>query len=82
MSENQKEITGNMCFAPGLETAIATWYAARSAFQHERCKQYQDEYMRASDELGQAIGAWQTERPELAYQIGLWFLSHQECWTL
>ncbi len=79
-TEETKEFTPNKRPVLVLETAIATWDAARLAFQHERCKQYQDEYMRASDELGQAIGSWARSEPELAYQFGLWFQSHEADW--
>jgi hypothetical protein len=60
-----------------LEKAIFIWSEARSACQHKLGEHYLDDYMKATDELGQAVGCWATEQPALAEQFRLWFNSHQ-----
>jgi hypothetical protein len=63
-------------FSPTLDAAIAAWKKTRHEFENERSKNHQDTYMKATDELGQAISQWQGEQPELAEQFGSWFESH------
>jgi hypothetical protein len=77
--ENTMTIDG--CLTPPLEVAIRNWQVARLAFQGGRSRENQDCYMLRSDELGQGIGAWAKSEPELAYQFGLWFQSHEGDWA-
>jgi hypothetical protein len=76
------ELTMDVCLSPGLEVAIRNWRKARLAFQDRREKENQDCYMLRSDELGLAIGSWVRTEPELGYQFGLWFKSHEEDWAI
>jgi biotin-(acetyl-CoA carboxylase) ligase len=69
-------------FSPTLDAAIAAWEKARHEFENERSKNHQDAYVKATDELGQAIAGWQGEQSELAGQFGLWFESHQGAWSV
>lgn len=81
-SKEQTEMKVNVFFSPSLNAAIAAWYSARHAYQNDPSKFYRDDYMKFTDELGQAIAAFQSARPALAEQLGRWFLSHQEVWSV
>lgn len=70
--EDHTEPTQGFQLVPDLGTAITTWHLARHRFQNERQKEYQDAYMKATDELGQSISAWQAEQPELFEQLRFW----------
>jgi hypothetical protein len=77
------EMTMGVCVSPGLEAAIENWQKARLAFQNNRTKENQDHYCKCCDELGQCIVFWATsEQPQLAYEFGNWFRSHEEDWAL
>jgi hypothetical protein len=75
MHDTQMERSG---ITPNLDLAIWVWNEALSACQHKLGEHYLDDYMKATDELGQAISQWQSEQPELAEQFRLWFKSHWE----
>ena len=79
-SKQQTEMKVDVFFSPSFNAAIAAWYAARHAFENEPSRNHLDAYMKFSDELGQAIAAFQSSRPALAEQFGRWFLGHQEVW--
>ena len=64
-------------FTSNLEEAIFVWYEALSACRHKLGEHYQADYARACDELGQAVGHWATEQPELVEQFRLWFQAHE-----
>lgn len=76
--EDQTELTQEFNLAPGLAGAISKWYKARYAFQHERCRQHQDAYDAATNELGQAFSVWSAQLPEFFPQLRLWLNSHPE----
>ena len=76
-AKQQTELTQDAHFSPSLDAAIAAWYAARQRFQTETCRNNLDAYMKVTDELGQAIAAWQLLNPALAEQFAMWFDSHK-----
>ena len=67
---------------PRLEAAILNWNMAFNKCQSQPSSEHQGEYVKRCDELGQSISRWQAQQPELVEQFGLWFLSHQEVWSL
>ena len=74
--KHQNEQTQVAYLSPSLDAAIAAWDAARKRFQTQRCKEHQDAYVKATDELGQSISLWALSNPALAEQFALWFDSH------
>lgn len=80
-AEQPNEMKVDVFFSPSLNAAIAAWYSARHAYQSEPCKTHLVAYAGFTDQLGQAIAAFQSARPALAEQLGRWFLSHQEVWS-
>jgi len=66
-------LTQDVHFSPGLDVAIAAWKKAGHEFENERSNNHQDAYMKATDELGQAISAWVAEQPEVADEFATWF---------
>jgi hypothetical protein len=77
----QNEQTQNVQFTPNLDAAMAAWEAAWRAFENDAGKEQRDRYIAATDSLGHAIAAFQSARPALAEQLGLWFLAHRELWS-
>jgi hypothetical protein len=81
MSDDQNQnndLRMDWCFIPCLESAARAWYEARHRFQIEPSRQHQDDYCKATDELGQSLSACQVEQPELFEQLKLWFAAHQD----
>jgi hypothetical protein len=74
----QNGLTQDVYFSPSLDAAIAAWDAVRKRFQTQRCKEHQDAYVKATDELGQSISLWALSNPALAEQFALWFDSHPD----
>lgn len=72
-SKQQPDPTKNVHFLPTLDAAIAVWETSRQAFQNEAGKEVRCAYMKATDELGQAISAWAAEQPEVADEFATWF---------
>jgi hypothetical protein len=58
-------------FSPNLDAAIAVWKNAQREFENEWSKNHQDAYMKATDELGQAIAKSGLSNSALAEQVGL-----------
>ncbi len=69
----QIDLTQDVHFTPNLDAAIATWKKARHEFENERSKNHQDAYMKATDELGQAISPSGLLNSALTEQVGLDF---------
>jgi len=63
---------------PDLPNAISEWYEARHRFPDDPHRQYQDAYMKATDELGQALSLWKADRPGLFQQLRLWLYPEDE----
>jgi hypothetical protein len=63
--------TQDIRFTPNLDAAIAAWKNAQREFENERSKNHQDAYMKAADELGQAIAKSGLSNSALAEQVGL-----------
>jgi hypothetical protein len=78
----QIEVKMDVGLVSNLEAGVAAWCAATHQFQNEPYKNHRDEYNAATDVLGQRLSMWQCEEPELAEQFGLWFMSHQEVWSV
>jgi hypothetical protein len=68
--------------APCLEAAILNWNMALHKCQTQPSNEQLGEYCKRCDELGRSIARWQAQQPELVEQFGLWFLSHQEVWSV
>ena len=80
--KSHAELTQEFHLIPDPATAISEWCIVRQRFQTQRCSERQDAYMKATDELSQAISQWQFLNPALAEQFGIWFQSHAEDWAL
>ncbi len=65
-----------------LEAAILNWTFAFHKCQTQPSREHLSEYAKRCDELGQSIARWQAQQPELVEQFGLWFLSHQDVWSV
>lgn len=72
----QDELMLDAYLIPSLDAAAQTWYEARQQFQMEPCRQNQNAYEKATNELGLAFSAWSTQLPELAEQFRFWFQTH------
>lgn len=79
--QHQNESTMGERISPGLEVAIQNWQKARVAFQNNRVNENRDCYVLRCDELGQSIGSWARSEPELAFEFGSWFRSHEAEWA-
>lgn len=66
------------CFVPSLDAVARAWFEARHRFQIERCRQNQNHYERATNELWQTFSRWSAEEPEFFEQVRMWIDSHPE----
>jgi hypothetical protein len=67
----QQPLTQDAHISPTLHAAIAAWKNAQREFENERSKNHQDDYVKATDELGQAISQSGLSNSALAEQVGL-----------
>lgn len=66
------------CFVPSLDAVARAWFEARHRFQIEPCRQSQNDYEMATNELGQAFSRWSAEEPEFFEQLRFWIDSHPD----
>lgn len=74
----QDALMRDPCFVPSLDAVAQTWFEARHQFQIERCRRNQNNYEKATFELGLAFSRWRDEEPEFFEQLRFWFNSHPE----